>query len=297
MRYFAVLALITLALPAVGHTEESFEKLNDKGVLAYGQQDFDKAREYLEKAADIKPDNPIVNFNLGNAYHQQGEYDKADQAYISAAQNPDSNLSAMAYYNIGNTQFRKGDYEKAIESYKRSLALNPDDLDAKYNLEVARKMLEEQKQQQQQKKQEEQEQKQDQEQQQQQDQKQQGEQQKQDDKQDQQKDQQKEEKQKQDEQSQNQQDQQQEQQQEQQKQQNKQQQDQQDEQQQNQQQSGEEEQDQQRQQQQQAQPREMEMSEEDAERILNAVTGNDKEVLRRLVRQKAPSGGYSGKDW
>ncbi len=40
-----------------------------------------------------------------------------------------------------------------------------------------------------------------------------------------------------------------------------------------------------------------EMSEEDAERLLNAATGNDREVLRKLVRKKVPVSGYQGKDW
>jgi tetratricopeptide (TPR) repeat protein len=35
------------------------------------------------------------------------------------------------------------DYQKAIESYQKALEINPDDIDAKFNLELARRMLKE----------------------------------------------------------------------------------------------------------------------------------------------------------
>jgi len=42
---------------------------------------------------------------------------------------------------MGNCYFRNNDLPKAIDSYKRALELDPDDRDAKYNLEVARQKL------------------------------------------------------------------------------------------------------------------------------------------------------------
>jgi Ca-activated chloride channel family protein len=55
----------------------------------------------------------------------------------------------MSYYNLGNSMFRAGDMRSAVEAYKKSLLIDPDDEDAKHNLEYALRMIEEQQQQQQ----------------------------------------------------------------------------------------------------------------------------------------------------
>ncbi|MEJ5167477.1 MAG: tetratricopeptide repeat protein, partial [Thermoanaerobaculia bacterium] len=49
-----------------------------------------------------------------------------------------------AYYNIGNCYFQKEDFLNAIEFYKKALDLDPNDEDAKINLELARKKLKDQ---------------------------------------------------------------------------------------------------------------------------------------------------------
>jgi Ca-activated chloride channel family protein len=278
MNRLAVSILIVPLLVATLSAKESFKKLNDEGNDKYQKGEFEEAQKLLEEAKNEKPGDPTVNYNIGSVYHQEGDYDRASESYLNAAFADDSAMRAHAQYNIGNTEFRKGDYEKAVEAYKKSLGLNPDDLDAKYNLEVALKMLEQQQQQQQQSESKDQ---QDQEKQ---------------DKQEQNQDQQQndEQKQQQEEQQQDQQknDQQQKQDQQQQKQDQQQKQ-----QEQEQQQSSAEQSDKEQQQQQQMAEQPAEMSEEDAERLLNAATGNDREVLRKLVRMKVPVSGYQGKDW
>jgi tetratricopeptide (TPR) repeat protein len=41
-------------------------------------------------------------------------------------------------YNLGNSAYRQGRLEEAVELYKRALELDPDDRDAKFNLEFVR---------------------------------------------------------------------------------------------------------------------------------------------------------------
>jgi Ca-activated chloride channel family protein len=274
MNRLIISILIVPVLVANLSAKESFKKLNDEGNDKYQQGEFEEAQRLLEEAKNEKPGDPTINFNLGSVYHQEGDYDQASERYLNAATADDSNMRSHAHYNIGNTEFRKGDYEKAVEAYKKSLGLNPDDLDAKYNLEVALRMLEQQQQQQSecqdpkdQEEQDEQEQSQDQQQ---------------NDEQQQQEEQQQDQ-QENDQQERDQQQQEQDQEQEQQEQ--------------EQQQSSGEQSEEEQQQQQQMVEQPVEMSEEDAERLLNAATGNDREVLRKLVRKKVPASGYQGKDW
>ncbi len=63
------------------------------------------------------------------------------------AKTPDA--KSGSWYNLGNTLMSQQKYKESIEAYKKALRVNPDDQDAKYNLEYARKMLSNQQQQQQ----------------------------------------------------------------------------------------------------------------------------------------------------
>jgi Ca-activated chloride channel family protein len=274
MKRLIISLLIVPFILAPLFAKDSFKKLNDQANEKYEQNDFGEAQKLLERAKEEKPDDPIVNYNLGSVYHQEGNYEQAGESYMNATHAEDTIMQAHAQYNIGNTEFRAGEYQKAVDAYKKSLRLNPEDHDAKHNLEVALRRLQEQQQQQNQC----------------QNQDDQNEQEKQEqEKQEQQNQEKQEQEQQQEQQKEKEQDQEQEQQQEQEQKQDQEQQPQ------EQQSSGE--QNEQQQQQQEETQQLTEMSEEDAERLLNAATGNDREVLRKLVRRKIPVGGYQGKDW
>ena len=56
---------------------------------------------------------------------------------------------ADAFYNLGNSQFIQQKLQEALKSYRQSLVLRPDDMEAKYNYALTKKLLEQQQQQQQ----------------------------------------------------------------------------------------------------------------------------------------------------
>jgi Ca-activated chloride channel family protein len=126
-----------------------YKDLNEKGVKAFKREAYDSSLQYFQQALEENPENNAIDFNLGNAFHQQGMYQDALQSYETAARAADSSLSAESFYNIGNTHYRAGELDKAAEAYKKSLSYAPDDKDTKYNLELTLKKLEEQQQQQQ----------------------------------------------------------------------------------------------------------------------------------------------------
>ncbi len=278
--------IIILLLFSSGLSADDAKSLNDRGVQAYHRQNYDSSLHYFREAQDLEPENRIVDFNLGNALHQQGQYEDAVRNYERAISPEDSALAAESYYNIGNTHFRAGQLDKAIQAYKKSLDYNPDDKDTKYNLELALKAKQEQQQQQQQQDQEKDQQKQDEEQKQDQKDKQDQEQQEQEEKEDQQQNQ---DEQKQDQQEQQEDQEQKEQQNQEQEQENK-----------DQSQQQEDQQGQQNEQDQQPQPSEerpMQLDEERAQALLEGLNQDEKEVLKQLIKQKVGVSSYRGKDW
>ena len=163
-----VLLVLILAGSAAG--EGLFDKVK-KGNQAMAGGDYRKALEYYHDAETDLPESPELEYNMAGALHYDGGYEEAVDKYQRALNTTDINTEAQAHYNLGNTLFRMQDYQKAIQSYQQALEINPDDMDAKFNLELARRKLKEQMEQQdedpQQKQEQQEEQQQDQEQQQQ----------------------------------------------------------------------------------------------------------------------------------
>ncbi len=92
-------------------------------------------------------------FNSGNALYRMKKFEDAENDYRKIAENAtlDPTLRADAFYNIGNGYFTRakdaqGEQKEAllkdaIKHYKESLKLNPNDLQAKQNLEFAKALL------------------------------------------------------------------------------------------------------------------------------------------------------------
>ena len=79
--------------------------------------------------------------NLSSGYIQQAEGLLQAAAADSLRSAEDR---AEAYYNLGNAQFVQQKLQEALKSYRRSLSLNPADMEAKYNYALTKKLLEQQ---------------------------------------------------------------------------------------------------------------------------------------------------------
>jgi len=136
-----VLGLILLAWLAWEHFFRPKVIDNSRAAALYEQQKYKAAAEDFGKNEQKHKDS-FSSENKNKAHYKQGLWDKALEA------TPDSS-SAPAWYDRGNAQFRNNDFQSAIESYKQALRLDPQDKDAKANLELARKKQKHQQQQQQ----------------------------------------------------------------------------------------------------------------------------------------------------
>lgn len=120
---------------------------------AYEAEAWEKALEgFLDRRAQ-RPDDPAELLNVGSTHYQMGEYEEAVRAFRTAAvPSPDSptTVREKAFYNLGNTAYRQGRLEEAVEHYRKALELDPEDQDAKLNLEFVQRELQRRQQQSQQ---------------------------------------------------------------------------------------------------------------------------------------------------
>jgi tetratricopeptide (TPR) repeat protein len=89
----------------------------------YGlQKKYDQAIADLRKSFELAPFffGYRANGNIGRIYHQQGEYDKALEAFAAAISFDDS--KADTYYLRGETYTAMGNYEAAISDYEAAIS-------------------------------------------------------------------------------------------------------------------------------------------------------------------------------
>ncbi|HWJ90771.1 MAG TPA: tetratricopeptide repeat protein [Flavisolibacter sp.] len=121
-----------------------------QGNQYYRQSQFDMAEAEYRKALEAEPSNTTAQFNLANALQKQKKFDEAVKVLGAlAATSTDKSFRSIVWYNQGVAYTKLKNLEESIEAYKKSLRLNPDDQQARENLEKA--LLELKKKQQQQK--------------------------------------------------------------------------------------------------------------------------------------------------
>lgn len=124
------------------------------GDAFYEQGDYAIAEEKYRKAAEDK-NTMKSQFNLGNSLFRQNRYEEAVSQFERSSQQGSSiEQKANANYNLGNTLIKGGQLDPAIEAYKQAIQQNPNDMDARRNLYLAKLMQQEQQEQEQQQQQE-----------------------------------------------------------------------------------------------------------------------------------------------
>jgi len=92
-------------------------------VLLRKNQELDLAIEYINKALEIAPDQPLFLNSLGTAYWQAGKFQKARDAFKTVvALKPDY---VEAQYNLANCYRSLGELDNAIHQYQVTVELEP----------------------------------------------------------------------------------------------------------------------------------------------------------------------------
>jgi len=117
---------------------------NNEGNRLYLQKQYDGALKKYTDAQASRPSAPELHYNIGNVLYRKGEFAKAIEEYLRAQSAADTSLSEAATFNRGNALMMQGQVPEAINAYVQALRARPDDQDAKRNLELALKLLQQQ---------------------------------------------------------------------------------------------------------------------------------------------------------
>ncbi len=126
----ALLALLFLQLspaPAEAGVLDAFQRPDQRGAKAFAEGRFaESAQQFADPAWQ------------GAARYRAGDFAGAAQA-LAATKDPGSQ------YNLGNALAKAGKLEEAVAAYDRALAAAPGDADAKFNRDLVKKLLDQQK--------------------------------------------------------------------------------------------------------------------------------------------------------
>lgn len=125
----------------VSEAQESQERKRrrpDSPYEAYDAGLFDEALQGFVDLQVERPEDPEVALNVGSTQYQMRNFPEADRTFSKAAMAQDPSVRGQALYNLGNSAYRQGRLQEAVELYKAALEIEPDDEDAKFNLEFVR---------------------------------------------------------------------------------------------------------------------------------------------------------------
>ena len=148
-----LLALAVLMLiPFLGQAESPYKAVQ-RGNELYEAGEYDAAGLHYASASETLPEAAEIYFNQGNVLYKQRKFLQALAHYTNALQSVNGVLESRVKYNLGNVEYRRALIamstpqdsmlllRSAITYYRDSLAVDPQQQNARYNLELAHRLL------------------------------------------------------------------------------------------------------------------------------------------------------------
>jgi len=122
---------------------QSTHKRVKEGNELYSEKQYDQALNKYQDALLSDPENNRIQYNVANTLYWKKKFAEALQEYQKVVGTEELPLEAQTYFNMGNTLYRLGKLPESILAYQQALKIDPNDMDAKYNLEFVRRKIKE----------------------------------------------------------------------------------------------------------------------------------------------------------
>ncbi len=107
-----------------------------KGIQKYRNKDFYSAFEEFQKAEEIFPEDPRLDYNIGSALAGGGRFTESIPYFQKSLNGNDAKLHSKAYFNMGNAYANENQKKKAMDSYRKALENDPTNELARRNMEL-----------------------------------------------------------------------------------------------------------------------------------------------------------------
>lgn len=150
----SLMMLFGLNVSVAQEKPEKLAKESNKYIAeaqeALSENDFASAEASYRKAIAKDPSNTNAKYNMGNLYYTKEKSLNAEERLKQAAEIAATKSDKhRIYHNLGNSYMQQKNYQGAVDAFKNALRNDPTDEETRYNLALAKKMLEKEQQNQQ----------------------------------------------------------------------------------------------------------------------------------------------------
>lgn len=149
MKWFLAATFLLMIQSGIGDFNRIARKndLKEEAQEAYLQEDFEQAASlYKTLIESYNVQDEAVHLNYANSLFQSGQAKEADPTYRELAANAaNKTIRAAAYQQLGIEATKNQNLADAATYFKQALKSNPQNDAARYNYELARKKLAQQK--------------------------------------------------------------------------------------------------------------------------------------------------------
>lgn len=116
------------------------------GARLFADSSYKEAADAFRQATIASPDDVRWRYDLGLSEALGQDFENALNNLGATARQAPPEVAGASLYNAGNVHLTQDHFAEAAGAYRQALVRNPDDVEAKHNLELALRKLQEQKQ-------------------------------------------------------------------------------------------------------------------------------------------------------
>ncbi len=130
-----ILLPLALAAQILGGPDPDTEE----GARRFAEGDLPAALGAFSRALEAHPDAPENDLNIAGVHYRMGGESLADAllGYRSAADRSEGTMRRDSFFNLGNALFQAEAFADAATAYGEAIVLDPEDVEARQNLELA----------------------------------------------------------------------------------------------------------------------------------------------------------------
>ncbi len=153
MRGTLLLIVVACVFAPASAQEEDARALVSRANAAFAGENYQAALDAYREAEVTHPESPELAYNQGVAQFKLGDYDAAKDAFSRALRTRDLALEAKIKFNLGDVAYasaleKMSNPQEAIDllkaamgRYRDAIALDPEDEDARTNIEMSQLLI------------------------------------------------------------------------------------------------------------------------------------------------------------
>jgi hypothetical protein len=127
----------------------TINRIKDEAAKAYNEGNYTEAvKNYSFLYDSLGENNDKILLNLSNAYFNAQDTSNAQFHYAKLTESGDHSIKSIAHQQLGVIANNMGKYDVALDEFKNSLRADPGNNDSRYNYELLKRLMQENQQQQ-----------------------------------------------------------------------------------------------------------------------------------------------------